>query len=63
MPVGMEFKMKCIETRVGKDAYVMIAKIASVTVRSVTTCTPNFMVKKDYLLGTDISSTEIWTRC
>ena len=64
MPEGMQdLKMKCLETRVGKDTYVMIRKIASIAVRSVTTCTPNFMVKKDYLLGTDISSTEIWTRC
>ena len=41
----------------------MVRKIASMAVRSVTTCTPNFMVKRDYLLGTDISSTEVWTRC
>ena len=63
MPEGMDLKLKCMETRVGKDKYVMIRKIASITVRSVTTCTPNFMVKKDYLLGTEISSTEIWMRC
>ena len=52
-----------ITLQVGKDTYVMVRKIASMAVRSVTTCTPNFMVKKDYLLGTDISSTEVWTRC
>ena len=63
MPEGMETKMMCMETRVGKDTYVMIQKHDKATVKSVTKCTPNFLVKKDFLLGTNISSTIILMRC
>ena len=64
IPEGVEVKYKCIETCVGKDTYVMITKNPAFTVKSVTKCTPNFMVKKEYLLGhDDISSTTIFMRC
>merc|ERR1712018_270870 len=63
MPEGMDLKMKCMETCVGKDSYIMICKYATGTVKSVTKCTPNFMVKKDYILGSNISSTVIFMRC
>ena len=64
MPEGMDLRLKCRETCVAKDKYVMVTKHPDgKATKSVTEVTPNFMVKKDYLLGTDIASTEIWTRC
>jgi len=64
MPEGMDLKVKCRETCVGKDKYVMVGKHPEGKVtKSVTEVTQNFMVKKDYLVGSNISSTIILMRC
>ena len=53
-----------METCVAKDKYVMVQKHPDgKTTKSVTDVTPNFMVKKDYLLGSNLCSTLIFMRC
>merc|ERR1712045_126848 len=64
MPEGMDLKMKCMETCVGRDKYVMIQKQMDGKVnKSVTDVTPNFMIKRDSLLGSNVCSTYIFMRC
>jgi len=64
MPEGMDLKLKCMETCVGKDKYVMVSKHPDgKATKSVTEVTPNFMVKRDYLLGSNLSSTLIFMKC
>jgi len=64
MPEGVDLKLKCMETCVAKDKYVMVQKHPDgKTTKSVTDVTPNFMVKKDYLLGSNLCSTLIFMRC
>merc|ERR1712038_2054792 len=64
MPEGMDLRLKCRETCVAKDKYVMVAKHPDgKATKSVTEVTPNFMVKKDYLVGSSLCSTTILMKC
>ena len=64
MPEGMDLRLKCRETCVAKDKYVMVTKHPDgKATKSVTEVTPNFMVKKDYLVGSSLCSTTILMKC
>ena len=53
-----------METCVGKDKYVMIQKhMDGKVTKSVTDVTPNFMIKNDSLLGSNLGSTIIFMKC